>query len=234
MLVRLDSTQLTVTEAPLAFAERHADAIAAHWRQRVAAQPRLWNGPQFLFTDVRLEDGILHGTAHRTDFAAFLFFRDHRRDGYAVHITGASLPVTTDGAIVAARQADHTANAGQVYFPAGSLDPGDVAGDRIDITRNIRRELAEETGMEPPLADFDDVLMAATTDHVWHVARRCRLSVSFAECEARLRAHQADTGDDEVAHLVAIRSPDEADRLVPYARALALWHFDDAKRGDWR
>lgn len=234
MLVRLDSTQLTVTEAPLAFAERHADAIAGHWRRQVAARPRLWNGPQFLFTDVRLHGGVLHGTAHRTDYAAFLFWRDHRRDGSAVHITGASLGVTTDGAIIAARMADHTANAGQIYFPAGSLDPGDVAGGRIDITGNIRRELAEETGLEPPLADFDPAMVAASIDHAWYVARRCRLALSFAECEARVRAHQAATGDDELAELIAIRSRDDTDRLRPYARALALWHFDDVERGEGR
>ncbi|MBO6637299.1 MAG: NUDIX hydrolase [Roseitalea sp.] len=232
MLVRLDSTQLTVTEAPLAFAGRHADAIADHWTRWVAAQPRLWNGPQFLFTDVQVRDGVLHGTAHRTDYAAFLYWRDHRRDGSAVHITGSSLPVTADGAIVAARMADHTANAGQVYFPAGSLDPGDVCDGRIDITANIRREMAEETGLAPPLADFDAAMMAATGDHAWHVARRCRLAMSFAECAARVHAHQRATGEDEVAGLVAIRVPEDADRLRPYARALALWHFDQAERGE--
>jgi 8-oxo-dGTP pyrophosphatase MutT (NUDIX family) len=234
MLVRLDSTQLTVTEAPLAFAERHADAIAAHWERVIPHNQRLWNGPQFLFTDVSCEGGVLSATGHRTDYATFLYWRDHDRDGSAVHVTGSSLPVTADGAIVAARMAAHTSNAGKHYFPAGSLDPDDVKDGRIDITANIRREMAEETGLAPPEPAFDPFMMAARGDHAWSVGRRCWLDENFAACEVRFRAHQAATGDDEVAHLVAIRTPKEADILVPYARALALWHFEDQARGEGR
>ena len=170
---------------------------------------------------------MLHGTAHRTDYATFLYWRDHRRDGSAVHITGSSLPVTADGALLAARMAAHTSNAGKLYFPAGSLDPADMAGDRIDITANIRRELAEETGLAPPETAFDTTLIAATAERAWHVARRCRLGLGFDACVAQFKAHQAATGDDEVAELVAIRTPGAADLLAPYARALALWHFGD-------
>lgn len=227
MLVRLDSTRLTITDAPLVFAEQNRDAIAAYWKQVVPLNQRLWNGPQFLFTNVLCADGVLSATGHRTDYATFLYWRDHGRDGTAVHITGSSLPITADGAIVAARMAAHTSNAGKLYFPAGSLDPDDVVGGTIDITSNIRREMEEETGLEPPVAAYDDFMMAARGDHAWFVARRCRLDLTFDACMGQFNIHQAATGDDEVAELVAIRTPDDADKLVPYARALALWHFDE-------
>lgn len=228
MLVRLDSTRLTITDAPLAFATRNRDAIAAHWQRAIPQNQRLWNGPQFLFTDVVCAGGVLSGIGHRTDFSTFLYWRDHARDGSAVHIAGTSVPVTTDGALLVVRMAAHTANAGKLYFPAGSLDPDDVSDGAIDITTNIGREMAEETGLEPPLAAYDDFMMAARGDHAWFVGRRCRLGLTFEACVAQVHAHQAATGDDEVAELVAIRSPDDADMLVPYARALARWHFEDA------
>lgn len=226
MLVRLDSARLTISDAPLVFAERNRGAIAAHWDLVVPHDQRLWNGPQFLFTDVSCAGGVLSATGHRTDYAAFLYWRDHKRDGTATHIAGSSLPVTTDGAIVAARMAAHTSNAGRLYFPAGALDPDDVRDGVIDITASIRRELAEETGLAPSKAAFDPFMVAARGDHAWFVARRCRLDLTFDACVAQMRAHQAETGDDELAELVAIRAPREAEMLVPYARALALWHLD--------
>lgn len=231
MPLRIDSTQLHLTDAPLGFAQRNADAIAAHWQRAVSAEDRLWNGPQYLFTDVRANDGVLSGTAHLTDFATFMYWRAYPRDGTAVHITGTSLPVTADGALLAGRMAPHTANAGLVYFPAGSLDPDDVTDGSIDIFANVRRELAEETGLTPLEAAFDPFMMAAAGDHAWFVARRCRLDLSFDDCVRHIKAHQSRTGDDEMAEIIAIRSVDDTNQLTPYARALALWHFQTTADG---
>lgn len=231
MLVRLDSTKLQLTDAPLELAERNADAIAAHWNRLARGGKRFWNGPQFLFSQVACTDGVLSATGHLTDYATFLYWRDHARAAGAVHITGTSLPVTADGAVLAARMAPHTANAGQFYFPAGSLDPVDTVDGRVDIDRNIRRELAEETGLSPSPSAFDPFMVAVHTEHAWFVARRCRLSLSFEECVARVRQHQEQTGDDEIDTVVAIRSPADAEQLRAHARALALWHFDEQTGG---
>ncbi len=228
MVLRLDSTDLRIDDGRLAFQAAHRDAITAHWARASAEKPRLWNGPQFLFAEVACEDGVLRARGHRTDFATFLYWRANQAGSGVVHITGTSLPVTADGALLAVRMAGHTANAGQLYFPSGSLDLNDVAADgRVDVTGNIRRELEEETGLAPPIEAFDADYRAVRTDTVWFLARRCRLSLTFDECERRVRAHQAKTGDDEIAGTVAIRTRSEADALKPHARALALWHFSD-------
>lgn len=234
MLVRLDSTELRLTDAPLDFAVRHADAIAAYWQNARSARPRLWNGPQFMFTDVRVDGDVLAGTGHRTDFSTFLYWRDRGRPRSVTHITGTSLPVTADGALLVVRMAAHTANAGQLYFPAGSLDPADAVDGAVDIDANIRRELSEETGLAPAPDLFDDRIVAACVDNAWHVARRCWLDLTFAECAEQVRAHQADTGDDEIDAVVAVRSADEAGQLRNYARELALWHFEKQDRGGRR
>jgi len=41
---------------------------------------------------------------------------------------------------------NHTATAGQIYFAAGTPDPNDIAGDRVDLERGVMRELTERPG----------------------------------------------------------------------------------------
>jgi len=49
--------------------------------------------------------------------------------------------------------APHTASAGQWYFPCVTPEPSDVdASGNLDLVRNLRRELQEETG--PDINDF--------------------------------------------------------------------------------
>jgi len=63
--------------------------------------------------------------------------------------------LSRDGAFLLGVMNAHTAGAGDIYFPSGVLDPRDVACGRVDFDRNVRREIAEETGLS-----LDDV----TTD----------------------------------------------------------------------
>ena len=44
--------------------------------------------------------------------------------------------------------AAHTANPGRVYFAAGSFEPEDFPGGRVDLHRNMVREVLEETGID--------------------------------------------------------------------------------------
>lgn len=227
-VVPLTDVRLAAGEGPLSFEVENRPAIERHWQATLAANPRLWNGPFYMFEDVRIENGVLSGTGRRTDFAAFLYWRDEGRSDGVTHITGTSLPVLADGTLLAVRMAAHTANAGQVYFPAGSFDAADVTGGRFDVTGNIARELAEETGLEFREPDAERAFTAVRAGGAIHVTRRNRLPFDFAGALDRLKRHQAETGDDEIETAVAVGPEGEAlGRLKPYARALADWHFEN-------
>lgn len=223
--MRFESAMLLLDGAPLAYGVANRAAIEEHWQHLTARNDRLWNGAFFMFSDVHRADGALSGRAHRTDFATFMHWRDHGRSPTAIHVSGTSMPVTSDGVLLAVRMAAHTANAGQLYFPAGALDADDLVDGRIDVMRNIRRELVEETGLAPPAGAFDARYVACHIENAWYLGRRCRLELSFEQCRERFAAHMAATGEDEATEMVPIAGPDDAARLSPYARALALWHF---------
>lgn len=227
-LLRLKDVRLLAGKGRLAFEADNRAKIESYWQAALAKNPRLWNGPFFMFEDVRLEDGILTGTGRATDFATFLYWRDNGQPETATHITGTSMPVMADGALFAVRMAAHTANAGHVYFPAGSFDADDLIDGYFDVSRNIARELAEETGLEFDEATADPAFMAVRIVGAMHITRRNRLPFGFEEGLQRLQRHQAETGDDEVETAVAIRRDGaELGALKYFTRALADWHFEN-------
>lgn len=223
MIVTPIKTELPVIERALSFEVAHRAGIDAHWQKQVEANPNLWNGPFFLFTGVHLDGHILRGQAHPTDFATFLYHRhiDRGHDHDVTHITGTSLAITSDGVIVAMEMAGHTANAGHIYFPAGSFDPQDVHGGKLDTMFNVRREVREELGLTLAESDFEPRWIGVSHDDTWHIAIPCYLPMSFDALNERFRTYQAEGGDDELARLVPIRTAEEAQILRPFARMLA-------------
>ena len=139
--------------APWAFAQVHADEIAAHWRRAVRAKPALFNGRVLLLSRRAFERTAsgatrMTGTFFETDFAAFIAWKAFGFPGPKVEncFSMAALR-SSDGAFLMGEMAAHTYNAGQIYFAAGTPDPSDVFGDRVDLNASARRELAEETGV---------------------------------------------------------------------------------------
>ena len=92
----------------------------------------------------------LRASYFETDFASFLAWRDWGfpdRDVFNGFGMGALR--CSDGAFLLGEMADHTANAGRIYFPAGTPDLDDVKLGAVDIAGSIAREIEEETGLTP-------------------------------------------------------------------------------------
>jgi len=88
-----------------------------------------------------------------TDFASFLAWRDWEfPDREVFNGFGMARCAAADGAFVMGEMGGHTANAGRIYFPAGTPDLDDIKGDTVDIAGSVVREVGEETGLSP--ADY--------------------------------------------------------------------------------
>jgi 8-oxo-dGTP pyrophosphatase MutT (NUDIX family) len=91
---------------------------------------------------------VLRGTAAAVDFKAFLAWRDFGfPDGGVRNCFAVAALLSADGAFMLGRMSERTANAGKIYFPAGTPDLGDVKDGALDLAGSAARELFEETGI---------------------------------------------------------------------------------------
>lgn len=153
-LHRVTKLDLTVSDGPWAFTEQRRAEIDAHFAKVREAKPAVWNGRILLCRNPRAEGDVYRADYFETDFASFLAWRDWGfPDTTAFNCFGAGALRSADGAFVLGRMSAHTVNGGRIYFPAGTPDPSDVAGGRLDLGASVAREVEEEVGLKP--ADYE-------------------------------------------------------------------------------
>ena len=114
----------------------------------------LFNGRVLLLGRRAIETGPngvlkLSGAFFETDYADFLAWEEFGDVEEPVSNCFSMAAIRgDDGAFLLGEMAQHTVNAGQIYFPAGTPDPSDVFDDKVDLEASARRELLEETGVD--------------------------------------------------------------------------------------
>ena len=208
------------------FAQARRDDIAAHFAARCQATPQLWNGRILLMRDFAIARRVLRGTYFEAGFAEMLAWRDWNfPDPEVVNCFAMGALRASDGAYLMGVMGDHTANAGRIYFPAGTPDPEDVRGEAVDLLGNVMRELAEETGLTAA-----DVSIAPG----WHavvdgsrVALMKPIDVPHPATQARTRMlrHLASETQPELSDVRIVRSPADLDPAMPRFVTAYLWHM---------
>lgn len=228
VVLPVEDVDVRLDPEPHPFETRHAAAIAANWEEERAANPHLFNGTMVLFSELALRGCRLVGRCHPVRYATMLYWRRTKGVGGIGHAFAFPALVARDGALVAIRMGRHTANAGSVYFAAGSFEPMDFIGGQVDLDGNMAREVKEETGLDIAAAPRE------ATDHMFSLGgstvifRRYFLDEDAATLARRIEAFVAAEPEPEIEGPVVIRSAaDRPQGMTGHMGAIVRWHFGE-------
>jgi ADP-ribose pyrophosphatase YjhB (NUDIX family) len=208
MAFEVEAFDLSVLPGPHPIFIAHREEIEKNWRQEAAANPHLFNGQMVLQNRLSFRDGVIIGEAHVIPYSTLLWWRKQPDPAGAFHLFGFAVPVSSDGAIIAIRMSERTANPGQVYCAAGSLDLLDIVDGKLDLQANMRREVLEETDLDLSSAKADPQFFASHSRHRVVGFRFYHFDLTAEEMLAHIAAHMVRDEEKEIAGAVAIRSAD--------------------------
>lgn len=208
-IVALDRVEALIEPFDWAFARERADEIAAHWARLTIGKPAMFNGRIMLQHRAAIEDGVFRAGYFGADYAAFLAWRDFGlpppaiRNGFAMAALRAA-----DGAFLLGRMGAHTANAGKVYFAAGTPDEEDVRADgTLDLAGSVTRELCEETGLTLGEIAVEERWTAVIVPGRVAFMRPVTIDLSAEAARALMLERIAAQHEPELSDIVIVRNP---------------------------
>ena len=205
------------------WSEANQEKIAVHWQSLTANNRHVFDGTVLLMHRGELTGDIYKSGYFKTRYSHFMALRDWGVPDPAVRngFSCAALK-TLDGDYLLGVMAEHTSNAGKIYFAAGTPDLDDCNGDRVDIAGSALRELAEETGFTP-----DDLLSEnriTLVDEGFRLAFLCHFTLQMTTQDALEQFAKWNSKQDtpELAGLYVVRNKDD---LRPVQMPLYLLHW---------
>ncbi len=224
---RVSTLDLSFRPARWPFADERRADIDAHFAIKQREKPGLWNGRILLARHPAFTADRFSAAYFESDFASFLAWRDWGfpdRDVFNGFGMGALR--CCDGAFVLGEMGRHTANAGRIYFPAGTPDLDDLNNGAVDISGNVTREVEEETGLTS--ADYragghwDCVVSGAAIAMI----RILNVDVTGEALRARIEANLARQHQPELSAVHLVRAASDLTAAVPrYVTAFIAQQF---------
>ena len=213
---RVSTLDLRFQPRPWPFAEARRGEIDAYFGQKQRAKPELWNGRVLLGRDPDFSGDCFRANYFETDFASLLAWRDWGfPDPDVFNGFGMGALRCADGAFVMGEMSQHTANAGQIYFPAGTPDLDDLRDGKVDMADSVVRELEEETGLTPadytPGGHWDCVVVGATIA----MMRVLNADIPGEAMRARIEASLAAQQRPELAGIHLVRGISDLTSAMP-------------------
>jgi len=228
-ITRVATLDVRCVERAWPWADANAAAIEAFWHEAKAKQPKLFDGPVFMFADTRIERETFRAVCFETRFSRLLYAKRHGfpdpnvTNGFAMGALRAA-----DGAFLLGVMGRETANRGQIYFPAGTPDPLDRQDDgTLDLEGSVVRELAEETGLQQGDYEMEDGWVLVEDGGFLAFLRPVRLSEPAAEVRSRMLERMRRLKDQELSDIYVARGPGDVDeqRMPPFIQAFLRWAF---------
>ncbi|MGY8632182.1 NUDIX hydrolase [Bradyrhizobium sp. 14AA] len=213
---RVTTLDLAVRPIVWPFAEERRAEIAAHFAEQQRERPKLWNGRILLGRDAVFSDGHLAATYFETDFASFLAWRDWGFPDKAVfNGFGMGALRASDGAFIMGEMAQHTANAGRIYFPSGTPDLDDVRDGALDIPGSVVRELGEETGLTAADCRAEPDWHCVVTGPSIAMIQVINLDMPGDVARARIEANLAREVEPELSAIHLVRGMNDLAPTMP-------------------
>jgi 8-oxo-dGTP pyrophosphatase MutT (NUDIX family) len=217
------------------FTRSHADEIEQVWARETNLRPATFDGPVLLQHRGEVRDGVFQAGYFATSYKPFISWTrlgwpgdqnpaSHLRNGFSMAALRAR-----DGAFLLGRMGEHTANAGKVYFAAGTPDMDDVTPDGVvDLAGSVTRELMEETGLRLDELTIGEGWMAVIEKTRIAFMRPVLIDMPAQEARALMLSRVAAQSEPELADIVIIRSGAdiiEDQRIMPRFMQRYLAHM---------
>lgn len=227
MIHRVGRLDMTVEPWRWPFADDRRVDIDAHFAALRAKNPALWNGRVLLGREPAFTDGCFRARYFETDFASFIAWRDWGfPDANVFNGFGMGALRGNDGAFVLGEMAAHTANAGRIYFPAGTPDPSDIKGTTVDIAGSILREVEEETGLVPSDYRADPIWYCVVSGSLIAVFQLLNVDMTGELLQQRIVNNLAVQDTPELIAMHLVRGPRDITTAMPgYVTAFLIHAF---------
>jgi 8-oxo-dGTP pyrophosphatase MutT (NUDIX family) len=213
---RVTTLDLNFQQRPWLFADRRRADIDAHFAKRQRDKPEIWNGRILLGRDADISGDCFRANYFETDFASLLAWRDWGfPDPEIFNGFGMGALRCADGAFVMGEMGQHTANAGQIYFPAGTPDLDDLRDGKVDMADSVTRELEEETGLTPAdykAGDYWDCVVVGATIAMMRILQT---DISGEAMRTRIEANLAAQDHPELSRIHLVRGVSDLTAAMP-------------------
>ncbi len=229
-IVRLSRVDAQIEPYDWAFARENAALIAEHWAEIRAEKPAMFNGRVMLQHRAAIRDGVFEAGYFEVDYAAFLTWRDAGHPGAAIRNGFAMAALrANDGAFLCGKMGDHTANAGKVYFAAGTPDREDARPDgTLDLGGSVIRELGEETGLRVEELAVGDGWTALIEQGRIAFMREVRIDLPAETARALMLERMKHLEEEELSDIVIVRDLTDTEKhdMPPFMRRYLAHIFD--------
>lgn len=230
-IVRVASAEIVHAQRDWSFALDRRAEIAQHFAERRRTRPQIWNGRVLLLYRYAFVGAEFRGACLETDYASFLAWRDWGFPDRNVFTCFAAAALqSSDGRYLLGEMSGHTANAGRVYFPCGTPEPDDLAGGKIDLEASMRREFAEETGLDTNAFTAEPGWVAVIDGPHVALLKPLQARERADVIAVRVRRHLASVAQPELAAVHFAQSASDVGRPLPSFVRAFLAHAARAQR----
>lgn len=227
--IELDAIDATVEPFEWRFPIEQQDEIDRVWASETVGKPDMHDGEVLIQHRGNVEGRIFRAGYSFTRYKPFLAWHRLGHPGPAVRNGFAMAALRTrDDAYLLGVMGPGTANAGKIYFAAGTPDRDDVMPDgRVDLAGSVLRELKEETGLRAEEVTVGTGWQAIVGEVRAAFMRPVFLDLTAVEARRLILDRMKALPEEELADIYIARGVKDIDpaRMPVFQQAYLNWAF---------